>query len=259
MTATGLYLSGWSTLDEAKFVREFGGLSVDFLIIRAQGAGKIDRRFRVHQTFAEKQGIPWGADMYLGYAPGCMSGLDQAKILWETIEAGGRSWQLPPEIDVEHQPREYDASGRVKSYWQPEKDFLARWLEPAVKYLQDKLGYAPMIYCSPRIIKEWFSANYSKTPPEWLLGCPLHIAHYGVAMPQVRYWLTWAFWQSSDTMDWKGLQSVCLERFNGTKEELDNWLHYFGTPQQTQTVNLEQIILKLEHVIAELREVQKML
>lgn len=252
---TGLYLSGWSILDEAKFAQKSGGLSIDFFIIRAQGSGRIDRRFRSHQAFAEKLGLPWGGDMYLSYAPGSISGLEQAKLFWEVIEAGGRTWQLPPEVDVEHQPKEYDASGRVKSYWQPEKDFLARWLEPAVKYLQDKLGYAPVIYCSPRIIKEWFSSSYTKTPPEWLLACPLHIAHYGVAAPDVRYWLTWTYWQATDTMDWPGVKSVCLERFNGAKEEFENWLQCYGVPK-TPSMDLRQ---QLEEIIARLREVQRSL
>ena len=269
----GLYISYWTTIDPAKFAVSSNGLDLDFAIIRARGAGYDDPKITQHRRWAESQKVNAGAlifgyDMYLGYAPGTPSGQKQAADFWELINRGGKTWEIVPEIDVEHQPKEYDQNGRVKSYWPVPSDFLTVWLEPAVKYLQDRMGRSPMIYCSPWIIKDWFSGGGTKTPPDWLLQCPLHIANYQVETPSISYWPYWVFWQKTNTQNWPGASSICIEQFNGSRAELKafcrdaNWRPGMtpqpqpepqpGTqpePDFEQNIDLSEINAKLDEIL----------
>ncbi len=222
---TGLYLSKWSTIDPTKFKTENNGLPLDFAILRAAGGGYADAKFESHRAFFEKtpgkdgRKILLGTDVYLGYAPGSPPGKKQAEDFWNIINKTGFIGDILPEIDVEHQPKEITPEGRVASYWPVPSNFMTVWLEPMVKFLQDKLGYSPMVYCSLNIISEFFKNN----PPGWLLSCPLHIAHYGVSSPGFKFWPEWVFWQSTNTTTWPGISSVCIEKFNGSRAELEHW------------------------------------
>ncbi|MEM4406539.1 MAG: GH25 family lysozyme [Candidatus Methanomethylicaceae archaeon] len=267
----GLYISAWSSISPEKFTPRYSNISLDFVIIRARVSGRDDSKFTQHRKWAENQQVEsgsllWGADMFIGYAPGVNSGLKQAQDFWTLINVGGKTWEIPPEIDVEHQPKDYNSDGTVRSYWPLPSNFLENTLQPAVKYLQDRLGRSPMIYCSPRIIKEWFSENYTKEPPKWLLECPLHIAHYSVSQPSIRYWKTWYFWQKTNTVNWPGISAVCIEEFNGTRSDLKAWCRdpewqqkssqpkdpVEGSPQQPNNQDLSEVHAKLDQILAEL-------
>lgn len=234
--AFGLYLSHWTTIDPLIFQPSSGGIDLDFVIIRARGGGRDDSKFTQHRKWAETQKVKagamiWGPDMYLGYAPGTDSGKKQAEDFWSLINAGGRTWEILPEVDIEYQPKEFDEQGRVKTYWPIPPNFLSTWVEPVIKTLQDKLGMSPMLYTSPSIIRDVLARSGGL--PSWLASCPLHIAHYNVGSPSTPLFPGWVFWQYTNTTNWvPGVTAICMERFQGTRQELKAWCK---NPTQTVT------------------------
>lgn len=229
----GQYWSYWSGIDPVKFAGTNGTINMDFVILRAAGAGKDDAKFSTHRNILRNLKGPsgaliWGADMFLGYAPGNPSGLTQAQDFWNLINAGGKEWEIPPEIDMEFQPKTIEG-GKVTSYYPVPSNYVNGVLKPAVMHLLDKCGYYPNVYTNLNFINEVIARHMSTLANplvelEWLFKCGLHVAHYtNYETPSFKYWKTYQFWQYTNTTTWTGASSICLEKRPGTRAELKEW------------------------------------
>lgn len=229
----GQYWSHWTTVDTAKFANTNNTIDIEFIIIRARGGGKDDSRFTEHRNQvrvlqAKSGSMIWGADAFLGYV-NSGTGKQQAEDFWNLINAGGKEWEINPELDVEFQPNEYNTNGTVKNYHPVPTNFVNGILWPAVDTLSQHLGHRPTIYANLNVIKEFFTAKYTQPIPDWLVECPLHIASYNnydapVMNPADKtYWTHYQMWQFTNTTTWAGASSICLEKRLGTRVDLKEW------------------------------------
>lgn len=152
--------------------------SLHGIYVRAgHGPGVLDRELRRNLAGARSSRTHVGCYWYL--QPGVGSAVQQVDALLRVApHVGGAS--LRPALDCEYgSPR-----GR--------RD----WYVDAILRARARLGYFPVVYGSPSYLDEL-------NLPAWAARCPLWLADYGVATPELpKPWTHWAAWQhASDAVD----------------------------------------------------------
>ena len=177
----------------------------DFGIVRAFDGVTADPLFKQHRDYVRASGIPWWCYSFYDFRydakrqaqrtveliqedPGCLP------VAFELEE-----WGKPP-FKVEFPPRVRLLTG------------LGNLINEYYRLTNKK----PFIYLNPDAI------NHLSPVPDWLLNCPLWIAHWYAVNPKYTPWVEWTLWQ------WRGEPDHSW--FNGTKEELAAYIQFHGNP-----------------------------
>lgn len=164
--------------------------SYDGLIIRCFNGASKDTKFDLHVAGAEVANKPWWAYSFYNFL------YPAAPQVEATINIlRNEQFRLPVAFDLEE----------WAGHKYPPRDELLDNL----KVLHDGWyafdGDHCQFYMNPATI------HYLKPIPEWLLACPLWLAHWGVSVPDYEPWSKWLFWQYHGEPD--------LNAFNGTDAE----------------------------------------
>lgn len=210
--------------DISKYDRVVDFNEFDFYIIRAYSGVAVDPKYHTWTEACSRPNFPYAFyDFRYRAAP-------QAIDFWEIVKG-----DCPPVLafDVEEW-------GKVpfKHSFPPRLNLLAG-LKELVDQLSQLTGMLPMSYMNPAAIK------YLMPIPDWLLACPLWIAHWEykptllnklmfwkkpkpaavATFPSYAPWNKWTVHQTQGEPD--------LNWFNGTKGELIEWLYGPPPPEQS--------------------------
>lgn len=239
---TGIDISGYSTVSDLNAMIT-GQLPIEFAYVRGYNGFRDDSKFTAHRKLMEQArnasgAVLWGAYMYLGYSAQLGSekwiagrGDAQAANFWSLITAGGKTFQLPPAIDVEEN-RWRDENGVSQTVPMPSAEaYCDTYLLPAVEYLTKAHGRRPIVYSSPNKILYYLAPALRLPKFAPILECPLWLAHYNKSnapgyMDKIAEigWKDWLIWQyAGDVSDWPGVDDVDLNRIRGTRSQLKAW------------------------------------
>lgn len=126
-----------------------------------------------------------------------------------------------------------------------DKTTVSRAIDDALKYLQSKVGYRPLIYTA----SSWWNSN-TIASPEWS-KYDLWIANYGKPAPTLpRDWMAYRFWQWTQTGSVAGISgNVDVDYYNGDETQLRLYAASHSTPtpapngyrvEVTTTVNIRK-------------------
>jgi lysozyme len=185
----------WTTLARAGF---------QYCFMKAtDGAAGVDRSFARHWRDASAAGLIRGA--YHFFRP-AVSVAAQAALFLRTVEQL-QPGDLPPVLDLES-PQDW------ASILPRERTALTvSWLET----VEQHLGATPIVYLSPAFACETLGDATA------LARYPVWLAHYTLAeAPSIpKPWKSWTFWQHSKGRAPGVSVPVDLNRFNGSRDELE--------------------------------------
>lgn len=285
---TGIDISGYSTVTDINQVIN-GQLPVDFAMVRGYNGFRDDSKFVQHRKLMEQArnasgSVLWGAYMYLGYSAqvgsekwSASGGAGQASNFWSLITAGGRTFQMPPAIDVEENSWIDENKVRQAVPMPSAEAYCDAYLLPAVEYLTKAAGRRPFLYTGPKIILYYLAPALRLPRFAPIRECPLWLAHYtrGTApgyMDKIgEFWKDWVIWQyAGDVADWPGVDDVDLNRMKGTRAQLKAWcndpnapLPKEGTPEPPTPqpeppqpgVDLSGVIARLDTIAARVNDI----
>jgi GH25 family lysozyme M1 (1,4-beta-N-acetylmuramidase) len=171
----------------------------DGLIIRCYNGNGKDAAFEIHKAGAQSAGKPWWAYAFYNFN---YTALKQVQDVVDILKVN--SGDLPCAFDVE------EWGGHIF----PARDVLLQNLQVIYSNYKALTGKNCQFYMNPSAI------HYLKPIPDWLLNCPLWIAHWGAPHPDFEPWAKWTFWQKSGEPD--------LSVFNGTDAEY--WTYVNASP-----------------------------
>lgn len=178
---------------------------VEFAYIRVGNGLGTDTKFARNWPAARRVGLKRGAYQY--FRPG-MDALEEAQHYLALIDdAGGYlADDLPPMIDVETSDDQSSAT-------------IVEAVRIWVEYVEQETGMRPVIYTGSyfwddNVGSDAFSDYHVWTPHYTDNPCPLTSSS----------WAQWTIWQFTSTGRVTGIEgNVDINRFNGTREELDLW------------------------------------
>ena len=179
---------------------KINGKPIRFVFLKAtEGQSFIDHHFKRNWNQAKRLGFLCGA--YLFYDPNTNS-MKQFKNFRQVVRL--RTGDLPPVLDVE-------TRGRLSH------SVFNKGVLNLLKLLENEYGVKPIIYTSPGFYNRNLTARQFKDYPLW-------ISYFGENMP-VRYRKRWVFWQFSDRMRVKGVNSpVDANVFRGDRQKIQSLL-----------------------------------
>lgn len=191
-----------------------------FAFVRASDGDKVDARFTAARITAMRAaGLIVGVYHFArpgnannGYRTGAMEAAMSIYPIWK---AGGlRAGDLPMVYDFENESIAGIDPVAAAAH-------LVRW----VRVYNYMMAHRPIIYTNSSTMNVVYGA-LSDSEKTFLAGCPLWVAHTGVATPTVPApWTSWDFWQYTWSASIAGIAgSVDLNRFNGAAADLKSLL-----------------------------------
>jgi lysozyme len=185
---------------------------VAYAFIKAtESSSLVDNKFQANWQASRDAGVIRGAYHFFKASSDATA---QAHNFVETIISLS-SQDLPPVLDVE-------AGGGTASNI---SSSVQTWLD----VVEQQLGRKPMIYT----VASFWNSNLTNQFGDY----PLWVANYGVQSPKLpNGWTRWSFWQYSQSGTVSGVAgSVDQDWFNGSAQDLSNFLQQSGAPQPPAT------------------------
>lgn len=196
--ARGIDVSHWQGSINWPKVKADG---ISFAFVKAtQGTTWVDPQFKTNASGAKAAGLLIGPYHFVD-AMTPESAIQQAQHFAKTIQASGVTFDLPPVMDYENNPK-----GLSKAQ-------INAVASTFLKEVQKLTGIVPIIYTGNA-----FAQQFEPSLGQY----PLWIARYSSNVPyDVPAWKRWDFWQYSDSGKVSGIAgNVDLNKYRGSLSDL---------------------------------------
>ncbi|MCC6493793.1 MAG: hypothetical protein IT424_12325 [Pirellulales bacterium] len=211
---SGIDVSRWQGDINWTAVKNAG---IEFAFCKAtEGVDFIDVKFTRNMTLASAAGVYIGPYHFGRINSNVSNPNDAVDEAHDFVDAIAPYYQSPgnflrPVLDVENTPG-FGSTAQNRAY-------VSEWVRDFVGVLQDRLGFAPIIYCNTSYAGAYFELD--------LAQYDLWIANYADAPPAIPpasidgIWDGWDFWQYTDSGSVAGVAgNVDRDVYQGTLDEL---------------------------------------
>ncbi len=188
----------------------------NFTFIKAtEGLDFRDPRFVANWQDARAAGLVRGAYHY--FQPS-MDPAQQAAFFVKTVGAWDPT-DIAPALDVEISDQDSASLALSDAEW-------TNRTATCLLEIKRLSGRVPIIYLTAWGADVWKSKIARTTAPDWASNYLLWVSSYPAAKPEIlKGWSAWTFWQYDTHGSVNGIAGhVDLDRFNGTPEDLGQWL-----------------------------------